>query len=72
MSKNQQWEYKVDYVGEVGTGTESMNKLGLEGWELIAVLPRFETGHVKVMPRAFFKRPAQPKPSGKGPSAFHA
>lgn len=53
----QKWEYcalKVDSDG-YAEGSTSMDELGLEGWELVAV--NFQFGTYDQVGTAFFKRP---------------
>jgi len=45
------WEYKELSVGIIKSSTDSFNKLGLEGWELVSV----DNG------MAYFKRELKPK-----------
>ena len=59
-----QWEY-MDYIGVIGKNLhgpnmEDVNSLGLEGWELISVVPDIIYGRPEL--RLFFKRPIHPKP----------
>jgi hypothetical protein len=52
------WEYRVIEIGAGLLGSDGLNKLGAEGWELVAAVPKTElgiTGSVCLI----FKREAQ-------------
>jgi len=69
----QVWEYKVLNGLDVGDPNEGLNKLGAEGWELVALLPgiphpdcvakneknKQTTITLAVPPFYYFKRPAK-------------
>lgn len=69
-----QWEYRViemNLTEQFGANIESfqlheqgLNRLGSEGWELVAVQPLPPGGFSAV---AFFKRPLPAEPPRRGP-----
>jgi hypothetical protein len=61
----QQWEYNVTEFQ--GSDLRSLNKLGEEGWELVAVLPETTTSRALIV----LKQP-KPKPSGQVPTVVTA
>jgi hypothetical protein len=51
-----QWEYKFIE----GNATEAdLNRLGDDGWELVAGITESPTGRIHIPSRLFFKRPKQ-------------
>ena len=49
------WEYLVRQAARHGEGAEALNKLGEEGWELVAIEPGHASPPVS-LPRYVFKR----------------
>lgn len=61
-----QWEYThLHQVGRFGAFMDEIEKLGREGWELVAVTGPTCTsdGEDCHVPCAYFKKPLEPKPT---------
>jgi hypothetical protein len=56
VSTNQKWEYKSVDKGWVTVSEDKLNKLGNEGWELVAIETQQTSGQTTQV-RYVFKRP---------------
>lgn len=56
-----QWEYKNIY-GSLHLDDNTLNEIGSEGWELITIMFRYESGPKLNYYNYYFKRPLKQQP----------
>ena len=53
----ERWEYMTFHVTKLSTAVDDLNKLGVQGWEAVAMVSTWGVGVRMVHPMVLLKRP---------------